>query len=97
MWLTGMWRQHWTPEHVQMKDYFTKAAADYDAGADGLTIWDTVGLDPLAGFKANRWLRLGHRDQLQGWIANDFPLPPKLRFTQLDGAGIDRYPQGTGG
>lgn len=95
MWLAGIWRSHWTPEHVQMKDYFTRAMRDYADGADGISAWDFVGLD--RAFRANRWLRLGHREQLAEWAATDFPLPPKLRFIRYAGTTPDRYPQGTGG
>lgn len=95
MWLSGVWRSHWTPEHVQMKDYFTKAMRDYADGADGISAWDLVGLD--TAFRANRWLRLGHKEQLNDWAADDFPLPPILRFTRYAGQTPDRYPEGTGG
>jgi hypothetical protein len=95
MWLSGVWRTHWTPEHVRMNEYFTKARQDYADGADGLSAWDEAGLD--SAFRADRWLRLGHRERLTEWIEHDFPLPPKLRFTQLGGRTPDRYPVGTGG
>lgn len=95
MWLAGVWRTHWTPEHVQMKDYFTKAMRDYEEGADGISAWDWVGLD--TAFRADRWLRLGHKEQLAEWAANDFPLPPKLRLTRYAGRTPERYPAGTGG
>jgi hypothetical protein len=95
MWLAGIWRQHWTPEHVRMNEYFTKGQRDYADGADGISAWDEVGLD--RAFRADRWLRLGHKEQLVEWVANDFPLPPKLRFTRFAGATPDRYPQGSGG
>ena len=95
MWLAGIWRQHWTPEHVRMNEYFTRAMRDYADGADGISAWDEVGL--AFAFTADRWLRLGHRDRLAEWAAGDFPLPPKLRFTRLAGATPDRYPVGTGG
>jgi hypothetical protein len=95
MWLAGIWRTHWTPEHVRMNEYFTKALRDYNDGADGLTAWDEVGLD--TAFRADRWLRLGHRERFAEWIEHDFPLPPKLRFTKRGGVTPDRYPAGTGG
>ncbi|MAE60863.1 MAG: hypothetical protein CMJ49_05830 [Planctomycetaceae bacterium] len=95
MWLAGIWRSHWTPEHVQMKDYFTQAMSDYADGADGISAWDFVGLD--TAFRADRWLRLGHKDNLADWATDDFPLPPKLRFTRYAGRTPDRYPVGTGG
>lgn len=95
MWLAGIWRTHWTPEHVQMKDYFTQAMRDYADGADGISAWDFVGLD--TAFRADRWLRLGHKDDLADWAEDDFPLPPKLRFTRYAGRTPDRYPVGTGG
>jgi len=95
MWLAGIWRQHWTLEHVRMNEYFTKAMEDYAAGADGISAWDEVGLH--FAFTADRWLRLGHKEKLAEWAEHDFPLPPKLRFTSLGGATPDRYPAGTGG
>lgn len=95
MWLAGIWRWHWTPEHVRMNEYFTRALRDYADGADGISAWDEVGLD--RAFRADRWLRLGHREMLAEWAAADFPLPPKLRFTRFAGSTPDRYPQGTGG
>jgi hypothetical protein len=95
MWLSGIWRNHWTPEHVRMNEYFQKASRDYADGADGISAWDFVGLD--TAFRADRWLRLGHTEQLEGWAASDFPLPPKLRFTRFAGKTPDRYPQGSGG
>lgn len=95
MWLSGIWRAHWTPEHVRPADYFRLALRHYAEGADGLSAWDYAGLD--TAFHANRWLRLGQRDCLADWAAGDFPLPPKLRFTRLGGATPDRYPVGTGG
>jgi len=95
MWLTGRWRRHWTPEHVQMKDYFTKAMQQYADGADGISAWDFGGLH--AAFCADRWLRLGHKDKLAEWIESDFPLPPKVQFRTLGGKRVDRFPEGTGG
>ena len=95
MWLSGIWRAHWTPEHVRMSEYFTKAMRHYADGADGISAWDYAGLD--SAFHADRWLRLGHREQLAEWAAHDFPLPPKLRFTRFAGGTPDRYPVGTGG
>jgi len=95
MWLAGIWRHHWTPEHVRMNEYFTKAMRDYADGADGISAWDEVGLQ--FPFTADRWLRLGHKERLAEWAGHDFPLPPKLRFTRYGGATPDRYPQGTGG
>jgi len=95
MWLAGIWRSHWTPEHVRMNEYFTKAMRDYADGADGISAWDYVGLS--SAFGADRWLRLGHREDLAQWAAADFPLPPKLRFTRYGGSTPDRYPAGTGG
>ncbi|MCE9589125.1 MAG: hypothetical protein K8S99_01215 [Planctomycetes bacterium] len=95
MWLAGIWRTHWTPEHVRMNEYFTKAMRDYADGADGLSAWDEVGLD--TAFRADRWLRLGHRERLAEWAKHDFPLPPKVRFTSLGGVTPDRYPVGSGG
>lgn len=95
MWLAGRWRSHWTPEHVRASEYFTKAMRDYADGADGIAAWDFLGLD--AAFKADRWLHLGHKEQLAEWAADDFPLPPKLRFTRLGGRTPERFPAGTGG
>ena len=95
MWLAGIWRNHWTPEHVRMNEYFQKALKDYADGADGISAWDYVGLD--RAFTADRWLRLGHQEQLAEWAATDFPLPPKLRFTWFAGKTPDRYPTGSGG
>ncbi len=95
MWLAGLWRQHWTAVHVRMNEYFTRAMRDYADGADGISAWDGVGIH--LAFMADRWLRLGHRDELAGWAEDDFPLPPKLRFTRYGGATPERYPIGTGG
>lgn len=95
MWLSGIWRNHWTPEHVRMNEYFQKAMRDYADGADGISAWDMVGLD--AAFRADRWLRLGHKEHLAEWTASDFPLPSKLRFTRYAGSTPDRYPTGSGG
>jgi hypothetical protein len=95
MWLAGIWRAHWTPEHVRMNEYFQKALRDYADGADGISAWDFVGLD--RAFTADRWLRLGHKEQLAEWAEADFPLPPKLRFTRYADRTPDRYPQGSGG
>ncbi|MHB9109204.1 MAG: hypothetical protein ACYDCO_19295 [Armatimonadota bacterium] len=95
MWLSGIWRAHWTPEHVRMNEYFQKALRDYEDGADGISAWDFVGLD--RAFTTDRWLRLGHKDQLAEWATADFPLPPKLRFTRYAGRTPDRYPTGSGG
>jgi len=95
MWLAGVWRTHWTPVHVRMNEYFDKAMRDYAAGADGISAWDWVGLQ--FSFMADRWLRLGHREELKEWAAADFPLPPKVRFTKYGGLTPDRYPAGTGG
>lgn len=103
MWLWGEWRRHWTPDHIQMTEFFGKAARDYTAGADGLAVWDMMswgshgGGTGLPNYSVNRWLRLGHRDELGAWVKYDFPLPPKLRFTSLGGGTPDRYPAGTGG
>ncbi len=95
MWLSGVWRTHWTPEHVRMNEYFQKAARAYADGVDGIAAWDFVGLD--TAFRADRWLRLGHHEHLATWAAHDFPLPPKLRFTRFAGTTPDRYPVGSGG
>ncbi|NQU10063.1 hypothetical protein HQ590_04690 [bacterium] len=95
MWLACTWRKGWTPENVRPSDYFTRAAEQYAAGADGISAWDEVGLDQA--FRADRWLRLGHREKLAEWAAADFPLPPKLRFTRFASQTPDRYPAGTGG
>ena len=95
MWLAGIWRCHWTPVHVRMNEYFARATRDYAEGADGISAWDMVGLQ--FAFMADRWLRLGHTEQLAQWAEADFPLPPKLRFTRYGGATPDRYPAGTGG
>jgi len=95
MWLAGLWRTHWTPVHVRMNEYFTRAMRDYADGADGISAWDWVGLQ--YAFMADRWLRLGHKDRLPEWAASDFPLPAKLRFTRYGGSTPDRYPAGTGG
>ena len=98
MWLTSVPRWYgWTLEHVRPNEYFKKAMADYEAGADGISTWDAVGLQLFYPFMAARWLRLGHKEQLSEWAQKDFPLPPKLRFTRYAGKTPDRYPQGTGG
>ena len=97
-WLSSVPGQcNWVFEHVRPNEYFTKAIADYAAGADGISTWDYVGGSLLHPFMAARWLRLGHKDQLATWAQHDFPLPPKLRFTRYDGRTPDRYPAGTGG
>lgn len=95
MWLSGMWRTHWTPEHVRTDEYFTRAMRDYADGADGISTWDGVGLH--LNFQADRWLRLGHKERLAEWAARDFPLPPKVLFNRFAGATPDRFPVGTGG
>ena len=98
MWVSGLPGHYtWVSEHVRPNEYFKKAMADYEAGADGISTWDAVGLALFHPFMASRWLRLGHRDQLATWAQNDFPLPPKLRYTRLAGLTPDRYPPGTGG
>jgi hypothetical protein len=98
MWLSSVPRLYsWVSQHVRVNEYFKKAMADYDAGADGISTWDAMGLHLFYPFMAARWLRLGHKEQLAEWEANDFPLPPKLRFTRLAGETPDRYPAGTGG
>ncbi len=56
-----------------------------------------MGLSWFYPFMANRWLRLGHQEQLAQWDEHDFPLPAKLRFTRYNGKTPDRYPAGTGG
>ncbi len=96
MWLSNRHRDGWVREHVRVNEFFTKARQDYADGADGLTVWDEYfGLD--ASFPSDRWLRLGHRDQLDGWIERDCPLPPFQRLTRLDGAAVRRLPVGSGG
>jgi hypothetical protein len=98
MWLTSVPRYYtWVSEHVRPNEYFKKAMADYAAGADGISTWDAVGLQLFYPFMAARWLRLGHKEQLAEWSQNDFPLPPKLRFTRYAGETPDRFPPGTGG
>jgi len=97
MWLTGMWRSGWTNENIRMNEYFTKAIEDYENGADGISTWDEMGDQMVFPFKADRWLRLGHKDKLVEWSEDDFPLPKKLRFTNYAGVTPDRYPAGTGG
>jgi hypothetical protein len=99
MWLTSAnpTLYGWVSEHVRSNEYFKKAIADYDAGADGISTWDAVGLALFYPFMASRWLRLGHKEQLAAWAENDFPLPQKLRFTRYAGKTPSRYPAGTGG
>ena len=98
MWLTSVPRLYgWVSEHVRPNEYFKKAMADYDAGADGISTWDAVGQAMVYPFMASRWLRLGHKEQLASWAENDFPLPQKLRFTRFAGETPNRYPAGTGG
>ena len=88
---------NWVLEHVRPNEYFKKAMADYAAGADGISTWDHMGGSLYYPFMADRWLRLGHKDDLATWAEHDFPLPPRLRFTRYDGRTPDRYPAGTGG
>lgn len=95
MWLSGAWRQHWAPEHIRWDEYFVRALRDYEDGADGISTWDAVGLDH--SFKADRWLRCGHRDKLREWIEHDDVLPRKLRLATLGGSAVCRFPRGTGG
>ena len=98
MWVTGTPGYYsWVAEHVRPNEYFKKAIADYANGADGISTWDGMGLALFHSFMADRWLRLGHKDQLATWAEHDFPLPPKLRFTRYDGVTPNRYPAGTGG
>ena len=98
MWVTGVPGLYsWVSEHVRPNEYFRKAMADYDAGADGISTWDAMGLALFYPFMASRWLRLGHREKLATWAERDFPLPPKLCFTRFAGRTPDRYPPGTGG
>lgn len=98
MWLTSVpGLYNWTQEHIRPREYFTKAMADYAAGADGISTWDAVGLGLFYPFMSSRWLRLGHKDQLAMWAEHDFPLPPKRRFTRYRGRTVNRYPAGTGG
>ena len=95
MWLSNRHRGGWVREHVRTNEYFTKAIRDYAAGADGLTSWDHLGLDAM--FTADRWLRLGHKEQLAKWAEHDLPLPPFQRLTRLGGATVRRLPPGSGG
>ncbi|MAE62435.1 MAG: hypothetical protein CMJ49_13895 [Planctomycetaceae bacterium] len=98
MWVTGTPGLYsWVAEHVRPNEYFNKALADYQNGADGISTWDAMGLAWFYPFMANRWLRLGHQEQLALWDEHDFPLPAKLRFTRYNGKTPDRYPAGTGG
>jgi len=98
MWLTNVDRYYgWVQWHVRSNEYFTKAMHDYAHGADGISTWDFMGLQLFFPYMADRWLRLGHQEQLADWAAHDAPLPPKLRFTRFDGHTPDRYPAGTGG
>ena len=98
MWLTAQPGTYmWSPENVRTNEYFKKAMKDYADGADGISTWDFMCAQLFYPFKADRWLRLGHKEQLSEWQANDFPLPPKLRFTKYAGKTPDRYPPGTGG
>jgi len=97
MWLNGIWRRHWTPEHVRVSEYFPRAMRDYEAGADGIANWDFIGLNRPPAFMSDRYLRLGQKELLPEWIAADFPLPPKVLFTKYNGETPDRFPAGTGG
>jgi len=95
MWLSNRHRGGWVREHVRSNEFFAKAIRDYADGADGLTAWDYLGLDAM--FTADRWLRLGHKEQLAAWAERDLPLPPFQRLTRFGGAAVRRLPPGTGG
>jgi len=95
MWLSGIWRDYWTPEHIRFVDYFKKAKEQYKDGADGIAAWDLAGM--RFSFDQDRWMRLGHKDKLDEWIENDYPLPPRLNFTKYAGKTPNPFPPGTGG
>jgi len=90
----SMWFS-WEPELVRPNEFFERALAEYEEGADGFSQWDHPFLDQR--FPADRWLRLGHKEQLAEWIENDFPLPPYLRLTRRDGETVGRIQVGAGG
>jgi len=96
MWLTNNWRMGWVPDHIRTKDYFPLAMQQYADGADGISVWDFQTVLDVA-FQADRWLRLGHKDQLAKWKEADFPLPPRVLLRKMGGRTLERFPAGSGG
>jgi len=89
----SMWFS-WEPEVIRANEYFARAMEEYAEGADGLSFWDQRMF--RKAFSANRWVRLGHKEQLSEWVAEDFPLPPYMRLTRHAGKTTGRFQWGAG-
>lgn len=79
-----------------LDDMMHRAVELYDAGADGLTIWDAnSGAD-----RGDRWAvtsRLGHIEDVRRLAEEGAPMPPVLRFGRLGDLRVDgRYSQNWG-
>ncbi|MCH8346743.1 MAG: hypothetical protein IIC87_07455 [Chloroflexi bacterium] len=63
------------PREITGEDYRSRASAIYGAGAEHIFLWDTDAQQPRLA-TAGPWdvaKRLGHRDEIAGWISGGHP------------------------
>jgi hypothetical protein len=79
------------PRQLSPAEYRARALAAYAAGADGLSLWDTLGRAMLL----KQWSmarRLGHRDDLAGFDDGEGVLYRTVPLRSVGGYRIDKYP-----
>ena len=78
------------PRRQSPAEYHEKALAFYAEGVDGLAFWDS-NTTSRSGFK-NEWSmvrRLGHKDELAGWAADEWPSYGMLPLYSMGGLVMD--------
>ncbi len=84
------------PRFMSPMDYVARAAELYDAGANGISLWDTCCRVPMKGV----WSmirRLGHKDELAGYDSGEGVYFSEHRFLKVGDKDVSRYLPAWGG
>jgi hypothetical protein len=83
------------PRNMATEVWLQKAITMYDAGADGLALWDT----DARPVRISEWAmarKLGHRDELKSWKVEPHRYFRVIPLKSLGGRVIDKYYQTNG-